>query len=47
MRINKKLAFYLKDDIVLVDYTTTKYDIKKKIDRKPCEDPVFLGYEDF
>lgn len=31
----KKLAFYFRDEIVLIDYLTRKGDHKNKIDKKP------------
>lgn len=37
--MNQKLTLYLKEDLTLFDYTTTKKDKKIKISRIPTDNP--------
>lgn len=39
---NKKLLFFFKDDLILEKFTTTKFDIEKKISKIPTETPISL-----
>ena len=38
----QKMAFYFRDSLTLVDYSTTKMHLKAKINHKPNDDPTLL-----
>ena len=39
------MPFYLRDDMVLAAFATTKKDYAKKINRMPTENPTFMDPE--
>ena len=41
------MPFYFRDDLILIAYTTSKQDVRKKISRMPHDDPQYLDVESF